>query len=156
MPPITPFIWPPGTPPGTPPTTPMDGGGASSSLMISTFFGIFVGVRSCPFTMSVCTTLTTRTAAGGGGGGGGGGGAASGIISWGGGRALGENKGNKTMDPMMTASKIKEKVVVLPRAVFSFPPDSIRLSSNIGFLPAQVYGDLDTRHRAFAPDFRDL
>src|ERR1051325_4315022 len=42
MPPITPPIWPPGTPPGTPPTTPTDGGGASSSLIISTFFGILL------------------------------------------------------------------------------------------------------------------
>src|SRR5438477_10392672 len=86
IPPITPPIWPPGTPPGTPPTTPADaitGGGASSSLIISTFLGILVGVRNAPLTMSVCTTLTTRcgTAAGGGGGGGGGGGATRNVIN---------------------------------------------------------------------------
>src|ERR1035438_618474 len=54
--PITPPIDPPGTPPGTPPTTPveaMTGGGASSSLIISIFLGILVGVRNSPFTMSV-------------------------------------------------------------------------------------------------------
>src|SRR5579859_708528 len=54
--PITPPIDPPGTPPGTPPTTPVAaiaGGGASSSLIISTFFGILVGVRSSPLMMSV-------------------------------------------------------------------------------------------------------
>ena len=54
--PITPPMDPPGTPPGTPPTTPVvaiAGGGASSSLIICTFFGILVGVRSSPFTMSV-------------------------------------------------------------------------------------------------------
>src|ERR1051326_5740882 len=79
MPPITPPICPPGTPPGTPPTTPpvaITGGGASSSLIISTFFGMAVGVRSWLFTMLVWICLITLigAAAGGGGGGGGGGG----------------------------------------------------------------------------------
>ena len=34
------------------------GGGASSSLIISTFLGILVGVRSWLFTISVCTCFT--------------------------------------------------------------------------------------------------
>src|ERR671938_577727 len=83
--PITPPIDPPGTPPGTPPTTPVvaaTGGGASSSLIICTFLGIFVGVRSSPFTISVwiCFTTLTGAAAGGGGGGGGGGATSMNIV----------------------------------------------------------------------------
>src|SRR5436305_14450002 len=82
IPPITPLSDPPGTPPGTPPTTPaICGGGASSSLIISTFFGILVGVRSWLLTMSVSTCFTLTTAARGGGGGGGGGGATRKVIN---------------------------------------------------------------------------
>src|ERR1051326_6220878 len=84
MPPITPPIWPPGTPPGTPPTTPatLVDGGASSSLMMATFCGILVGVRSSPLMMSLWTLTTLiGAAAGGGGGGGGGGGATRKVIS---------------------------------------------------------------------------
>ena len=85
IPPITPPNEPPGTPPGTPPITPavVIGGGAASSLIIATFSGILVGVRSWPFIISVWTTLTTLTgmAAGGGGGGGGGGGATRKVIN---------------------------------------------------------------------------
>src|SRR6202034_2153011 len=78
--PMTPPMEPPGTPPGTPPTTPveaMTGGGASSSLIISIFLGILVGVRNSPLTMSVWMTLTILTGAAAGGGGGGGGGGAT-------------------------------------------------------------------------------
>src|SRR6266571_2957095 len=79
--PITPPIDPPGTPPGTPPTTPMDGGGASSSLIISTFLGILVGVRRLLLVRSLCPFFTPFTGTGGGGGGGGGGGATKAIMS---------------------------------------------------------------------------
>src|SRR5712692_9012914 len=113
--PITPPMLPPGTPPGTPPTTPMDGGGASSSLIISTFFGILVGVRSCPFTMSVCTVLTMWTSAGGGGGGGGGGGATRNVIVSPLGSASVNSSGIRTMTPMIAAFTPKEKSVVTPR-----------------------------------------
>src|SRR5260370_40128997 len=80
IPPITPSNWPPGIPPGTPPTTPpvvATGGGASSSLIIWTFDGILLGVRSRPFAILLVTFTTFGMggvdAAGGGGGGGGGG-----------------------------------------------------------------------------------
>src|SRR5271163_524525 len=106
MPPITPPICPPGTPPGTPPTTPLaaiTGGGASSSLIIWIFCGILVGVRNCPFTMSVCTCLTTcTTAAGGGGGGGGGGGATRNVINCVLGRASVNSSGINTRIPTST------------------------------------------------------
>src|SRR5579864_82748 len=133
IPPMTPFIWPPGTPPGTPPNTPAVGGGASSSLIISTFFGILVCVRSWLLIMSVSTCFTTCTSAGGGGGGGGGGGATRKVISCVLGSASVNIKGIRIMTPTMTACSTNEKVVVLPRLVLSFPPDSIRLSSNISF-----------------------
>src|SRR3954452_15163975 len=77
IPPSTPFIDPPATPPVTPPITPpAAGGGCSSSLIIATFCGILVGVRSWPLSISLTTffTCTCGAAAGGGGGGGGGGG----------------------------------------------------------------------------------
>src|SRR5579863_9075224 len=133
---ITPFIEPPGTPPGTPPTTPeVIGGGASSSLIISTFLGILVGVRSCPFTMSVCTCLTICTSAGGGGGGGGGG-ATSAIINCALGKASVNSSGIRTMKPIIPTCTKKENIVVAPLLVFNFPPDSIKLSSNINLPPA--------------------
>src|SRR5262245_34990207 len=40
---------------------------------------------------------------------------------------------------MMTVWMAKEMLVVRPRFVFSFLPDSNRLSSNIGCLPAEHY-----------------
>src|SRR5947207_10225071 len=112
IPPITPFICPPGTPPGTPPTTPIFGGGASSSLIISTFFGILVGVRSWLLTMSVSICFTTFTAAGGGGGGGGGGGAAKNVMVIALGRASVNISGIKIMTPMMTICTINAMVDV--------------------------------------------
>src|SRR5258708_22092932 len=152
--PITPFIEPPGTPPGTPPTTPeVIGGGASSSLIISTFLGIFVGVRSCTFTMSVCTCLTMWTSAGGGGGGGGGG-ATSDIAAVKLGNASVNNNGIKTMNPIIPTCTRKENIVVAPLLVFNFPPDSMRLSSNIIVPLAQNYDALDTSHHHFAPTFQ--
>src|SRR5262249_39925540 len=45
-----------------------------------------------------------------------------------------------------------ETTVVAPRFVFSFPPDSIRLSSNMGFLLQRPYVHLDTARILFAPD----
>jgi hypothetical protein len=38
--------------------------------------------------------------------------------------------------------------------VFSFPPDSIKLSSNIGFSYTRPYENLDTRCILFAPSFQ--
>ena len=69
IPPITPPSWPPRIPPGTPPTTPpvtFNDGGASSSLIIWTLFGILSGVRSFPFMMSLVgfTTLAVGDAGG--------------------------------------------------------------------------------------------
>src|SRR5215467_77804 len=74
-------IRPPSTPPTTPPTTPVLGGGASSSVIIETFLGILLGVRSSPFTISLTRGTVFTTGAGGGGGGGGGGGATIAAIS---------------------------------------------------------------------------
>src|SRR5581483_11204997 len=137
--PITPPIEPPGTPPGTPPTTPaeaMAGGGASSSLIISTFLGILVGVRSSPLTMSVWMTLTTFTgAAAGGGGGGGGGGATRNPRVTVFGRASVKINGISTITPMIMNCRMNETMDVHPRFVLSLPPDSIRLSSNMRFSP---------------------
>src|SRR5438067_4094281 len=157
MPPITPPICPPGTPPGTPPTTPpvaIAGGGASSSLIIWTFSGILVGVRSWPLTISVCTVLTTFTgaAAGGGGGGGGGGGATRKVINCCLGRASVNKSGIRTKSPTRNTCSTMESAVVTPRFVFSLPPDSRRLSSNIGYLPITgPYVRLDTNCFLFAP-----
>src|ERR1700730_13676592 len=76
-PPITPPMEPPATPPGTPPAMPPISGGASSSLIILTSFGMALGATSLPASMRCCTgfTCTICAGAGGGGGGGGGGGA---------------------------------------------------------------------------------
>ncbi len=138
--PITPPIEPPGTPPGTPPTTPveaMTGGGASSSLIIWTFLGILVGVRSSPLTISVWMTFTilTGAAAGGGGGGGGGGGATRESVVLLFGKASVKISGISTMTPMIMNWMGNETIDVHPRFVFSLPPDSIRLSSNMVILP---------------------
>src|SRR5579864_9039187 len=99
--------------------------------------------------MSVCTTLTALTgaAAGGGGGGGGGGGATRNVISCCLGSASVNISGNSTRTPTSSACKTKEMVVVAPRFVFNRPPDSIRLSSNIGFSVQPTLRIL--RHRAF-------
>src|SRR5438270_4427603 len=78
------------------------------------------------------------TAAGGGGGGGGGGGATRKVINCCLGKASVNNSGNRTRTPTRKNWKIKEIKVVAPRLVLSLPPDSIRLSSNIRFLPAQT------------------
>src|ERR1700751_5373601 len=152
IPPITPPIWPPGIPPGTPPTTPpvdISGGGASSSLIIWTFCGIFVGVRSWPLTRSlwICFTILTGAAAGGGGGGGGGGGATRTVISCCLGSASVKTSGIKTSTPINSSCKMNEIVVVAPRFVLSLPPDSIRLSSNIGFSLQRTLPIL--RHQTF-------
>src|SRR5260370_38137841 len=81
--PMTPPAEPPGMPPGTPPGTPPlpRSGGASSSLIICTFCGILVGVRSCQLMTSLWIFTTLTAAAGGGAGGGGGGGATREVIS---------------------------------------------------------------------------
>src|SRR5579883_1790274 len=139
-----------------PPTTPpvdISGGGASSSLIICTFCGILVGVRSWPLIRSLCTCLTTFTgaAAGGGGGGGGGGGATRKVINCCLGSASVKMSGSSTSTPTSAACKTNEIVVVLPRLVFSRPPDSIRLSSNIGFSVRPAYTTLDTAALLFAP-----
>src|SRR6476661_7398476 len=119
MPPITPFIWPPGTPPITPPTTPDIGGGASSSLIISTFLGILVGVRSWLLTTSVSTTLMTLTGAAGGGGGGGGGGAARNVMVIALGSASVNISGIRIMMMMIPTCKTTANAVVRPRLVFN-------------------------------------
>src|SRR5882724_3302564 len=148
MPPITPPMAPPA--PGTPPTTPAieeTGGGASSSLIIWTFSGILVGVRSCPLMMSVwiCFTTLTGAAAGGGGGGGGGGGATRKVMSCVFGKASVNNSGSNTSTPISATWKQNEMIVVMPRLVFNLLPDSMRLSSNIEDSPGTTLRIL--RHR---------
>src|SRR5580692_56430 len=156
MPPMTPPICPPGIPPGTPPTTPADitGGGASSSLIIWTFSGIFVGVSRWLLMILVCTCFTILTgAAAGGGGGGGGGGATRKVINCCLGRASVKMRGIRTMSPTRAISRMIANVVVRPRLVFNLPPDSRRLSSNITVSPYfRAYVSLDTEHFAFAPE----
>src|SRR5258708_4148459 len=50
---------------------------------------------------------------------------------------------------------MKEISEVRPRLVFSLPPDSIRLSSNMRFSPYfRPYGNLDTDCLLFAPEIR--
>src|SRR6201997_5823429 len=94
----------------------------------------------------VGTTFTVLTgAAAGGGGGGGGGGATRNVISCCLGNASVNISGSKTRTPTNSACKMNEIVVVAPRFVFSRPPDSIRLSSNIGFsVQTRPYVFLDT------------
>src|SRR5215470_16999465 len=81
----------------------------------------------------ICLTIFTGAAAGGGGGGGGGGGATRKVISCCLGSASVKMSGSRTSTPTKNACRTNEIVVVLPRFVLSRPPDSIRLSSNIGF-----------------------
>jgi len=87
--------------------------------------------------MSLCTifTVLTGVAAGGGGGGGGGGGATRKVINCCLGKASVNNSGTRTSTPTRATCKTNESAVVMPRLVLSLPPDSIRLSSNIGTLP---------------------
>src|SRR5208283_934045 len=135
--PSTPPMAPPGTPPGTPPTTPTAPvGGGSSSLIISIFFGIAVGVRNWPLSNSVWGfVICTGTAAGGGGGGGGGGGATRNVISCCLGSASVKINGNNTRTPINKICSTNEMAVVAPRFVLSLPPDSTRLSSNMACSP---------------------
>src|SRR5437899_557336 len=102
--------------------------------------------------MSVSTTLTIFTAAGGGGGGGGGGGAARNVIVIALGNASVNISGIRIIMPTITASRMNEMKVILPRLVLSLPPDSIRLSSNIYFPPAQTYEALDTSCNSVVPN----
>src|SRR4029077_1805987 len=104
---------------------------------------------SWPLTRSLWICLTTRTgaAAGGGGGGGGGGGATRKVISCVLGSAFVKISGISTRTPTSNACKTNEIAVVAPRFVLSLPPDSIRLSSNIGFSVDQTLRIL--RHRTF-------
>src|SRR6266446_410130 len=104
--------------------------------------------------MSVCICFTIFTgAAAGGGGGGGGGGAVRVIIESCLGRASVKMRGRRTMIPIAMISRKMAKVVVRPRLVFSLPPDSRRLSSNIRVPPTfKAYVNLDTDCLLFAPE----
>src|SRR5262250_801680 len=101
----------------------------------------------------ICFTTLIGAAAGGGGGGGGGGGATRNVINCCLGNASVKINGSSTSTPTSSACKTNEIVVVAPRLVFSRPPDSIRLSSNIGFsVQTRPYVFLDTACFLFAPD----
>src|SRR5579863_16669 len=135
IPPMTPPNCPPGMPPGTPPTTPppaADGGGATSSLIISTLVGILLGVRSAPVestSVSSCRT-TFCTAAAGGGGGGGGGGATRNVSNCALGRSSVNSNGIISIRP--TATQLKTKDVVVAKALrLRVLPKSSRLSENM-------------------------
>src|SRR6185437_564255 len=125
--PRTPPTWPPGIPPGTPPTTPpIAGGGADSSLIISIFFGIAVGVRREPlFSKSVSRTTRTGAAAGGGGGGGGGGGATRNVSNCPFGNTSVNIKGTRTRMPSKKLCTMNENTVVKV-----FRPRSLELFSS--------------------------
>src|SRR5712691_8929204 len=104
----------------------------------------------------ICFTIFTGAAAGGGGGGGGGG-ATRKVINCCLGRASVKMRGSKTITPINAISRMIAKVVVRPRLVFSLPPDSKRLSSNMRFSPAfRPYVNLDTDRVPFAPKFNHL
>src|SRR5580704_12667864 len=91
-------------------------------------------------------------AAGGGGGGGGGGGATRDIMESCLGRASVKMRGIRTIIPIKPISRMIANVVVRPRFVFSLPPDSRRLSSNIKVSPYfRAYISLDTDRLPFAP-----
>src|ERR1051325_4549552 len=103
--------------------------------------------------MSVWTCFTTCTgaAAGGGGGGGGGGGATSNVACNALGKASVNSNGISTRTPISPIGKRNAIVVVPPRFVLSFPPDSIRLSSNIRFSYPHPTQYLDTACSQNAP-----
>src|SRR6266478_4477148 len=136
IPPITPSNWPPGIPPGTPPTTPpvvTTGGGASSSLIIWTFAGILLGVRSRPFAM-LLVTFTTFAADGvdaaGGGGGGGGGGASRKMSNCCLGSTSVNHNGSKRRRPIRKNCKTNESRVDHVLLFRCATLESSRLSSN--------------------------
>ncbi len=52
---------------------------------------------------------------------------------------------------MSITCSTNERIVVLNRLVLSFLPDSIRLSSNMGFSYTRPYDILDTGHGFLAP-----
>ena len=84
--------------------------------------------------------------------GGGGGGATRNVISCCLGSASVKIRGIRTMTPIRPISRMIAKVVVRPRFVFSLPPDSRRLSSNIVVSPCfRAYVYLDTDGLPFAP-----
>src|SRR5580698_6117316 len=91
-------------------------------------------------------------AAGGGGGGGGGGAVMTMPSNCALGNASVNRSGIRTITPMSAASSKNAKPLVRPRLVFSLPPDSIRLSSNISVLLHRPYLLLDTAQLAFDPD----
>src|SRR5579864_4963385 len=99
--------------------------------------------------MSVWITLTTFTGAAAGGGGGGGGGGATRNPNWTDfGRASVKISGIRTITPMIMNCSRNETIDVHPRLVFSLPPDSIRLSSNMEISPQTAFGPLRLfRHR---------
>src|ERR1700756_421135 len=104
--------------------------------------------------MSVWMTFTILTgAAAGGGGGGGGGGATRNPNCTDLGKASVKINGIRTITPMIMNWIRNETMDVHPRFVFSLPPDSIRLSSNMEFSPtfSDPYGYLDTDYFSFAP-----
>src|ERR1700746_1415280 len=123
-------------PPGTPPTTPpavTSGGGASSSLIIWTFAGILLGVRSRPFAMLLVTFTTFGVGgvdAAGGGGGGGGGGAFRKTSNCGLGSTSVNHNGSKSRRPIRDNCKTNEirvgHVLLLRCAAL----ESSRMSSN--------------------------
>src|SRR5579862_1165558 len=117
MPPITPPSCPPGIPPGTPPTTPPVegiGGGASSSLIICTFCGIRVGVRSAPLesrSLWICYMILATCCSAAGGGGGGGGGATRKVSSCDLGSCSVKYSGNNSRIPSMKHCNKNERRV---------------------------------------------
>src|SRR6266576_4310253 len=124
----------PGMPPGTPPTTPPVTaiGGASASLIIWTFVGILLGVRSWPFMMSLATfrTFTTAEAAAVGGGGGGGGGASSKVSNCCFGNTSVNHNGTKIRTPTRKHCRMIEKIVAHVLLLRCPLLASSRLSSN--------------------------
>src|ERR1700752_4819934 len=94
----------------------------------------------------ICFTILTGAAAGGGGGGGGGGATNMNIVVPLG-RASVKINGIKIMTPTIMTCKANEMMDVHPRFVFNLPPDSMRLSSNMGS-PKLLYRTLRfLRHR---------
>src|SRR5208283_1866471 len=141
IPPITPPNCPPGIPPGTPPTTPPPpiGGGASSSLIICTFCGIFEGVRSPPLesnSLSICFMIRLAACAGGGGGGGGGG-ATRKVNNCDFGSSCVKYSGRRIRTPITRHCKVNENSVVQVCLPFC-PSYPSRQSENKGRTGASV------------------